>query len=180
LEQLYQYLLCSTLWHQPYPTGYLGCSWRTGFYPQLLFQLADELAHCLPHIFAPHPLRNYWAFRSDWRSLRPGIHGDQAAINLNLWLTPPLANQDPDSGGLLVYDTPVPADWDFASYNQPERLLELQAFLQARQASVYRIPYRQNRAVIFRSDRLHEVDHLRFRPGFLNMRTTLVMLFGKR
>jgi hypothetical protein len=31
------------------------------------------------------------------------LHADEAAINVNLWVTPTDANLDPSGGGLVVY-----------------------------------------------------------------------------
>ena len=45
------------------------------------------------------------------------MHADQAAVNVNFWLTPDDANLNPDHGGLVVYDANAPADWEAAEYN---------------------------------------------------------------
>jgi hypothetical protein len=43
-----------------------------------------------------------------------------------------------------------------------------------------RIAHRQNRAVIFNSNLVHETDTLHFRPGDENRRINITMLFGIR
>jgi hypothetical protein len=43
-----------------------------------------------------------------------------------------------------------------------------------------RVPYRQNRAVIFDSDLFHETDTIRFKEGYLNRRINVTMLYGRR
>ena len=39
-----------------------------------------------------------------------GVHADNAAVNLNFWVTPDDANLDPSSGGLVVYPKAPPAE----------------------------------------------------------------------
>ena len=49
-------------------------------------QVASELRRKLPRILGPHSLRMYWAYK--YSSEVPhgiSIHGDQAAVNLNMW-----------------------------------------------------------------------------------------------
>lgn len=180
LDALYTYCLQSTIWHQAYATGYLGCSWREGFHPALLFQLAEELQTAFPAIFKQHRLTNLWSFKCDQRGRGTGVHGDEAALNLNLWITPTAANAHPDSGGLIVYDQAAPADWAFNQYNHASQIPLIYDFLKRSKAQAHRIPYRQNRAVLFSSDLFHQADELMFQPGFLNQRLNITLLFGTR
>ena len=43
------------------------------------------------------------------------VHADNAAVNMNLWLTPDDANLDPDGGGLIIYRTRAPVRSERAS-----------------------------------------------------------------
>ena len=36
------------------------------------------------------------------------MHADDAAVNVNLWITDNDANLDPDSGGMIVYKEKAP------------------------------------------------------------------------
>ncbi len=177
---LYEYCLSATIWHQAYATGYLGSSWREGFHPALLFQLAEELQTALPSIFKQHKLTHLWSFKCDQRGRGTGVHGDEAALNLNFWITPTAANLKPEAGGLIIYDKAAPADWAFNQYNQADQIPQIYDFLKRSQAQPHRIAYRQNRAVLFSSDLFHEADQLVFAPGFVNMRLNITLLFGTR
>lgn len=177
-QSLYHYFLGSTFWLRAYPTGHLGVSWRTGLHAVLLFQLAEELRQAFPKLFKDHVLQNMWALSCDARGRRAAVHGDEAALNFNLWLTPDSANLAPNAGGLIVYDQPV--SWRFRQLNQSGNVDQIYTYLRQRGALAYRIPYRQNRAVVFRGDLLHEADSFHFQCGFLHQRKTLVMLFGER
>jgi len=177
---LYEYCLSATIWHQAYATGYLGCSWRDGFHPALLFQLAEELQTALPSIFKQHKLTHLWSFKCDQRGRGTGVHGDEAALNLNFWITPTAANLKPEAGGLIIYDKAAPADWAFNQYNQADQIPQIYDYLKHSQAQPHRIAYRQNRAVLFSSDLFHEADQLVFAPGIVNMRLNITLLFGTR
>ena len=105
------------------------------------------------------------------------MHADEAAVNVNIWLTPDEANLDPTSGGLVVYTVKPPKDWDFELYNRDtdfvyERLIKPSDF-----ANVT-IPYRENRAVIFDSALFHATDKFAFKKGYKNKRINLTLLYG--
>jgi hypothetical protein len=106
------------------------------------------------------------------------MHADQAAVNVNFWITPDEANNDPNSGGLVVWDKKAPLDWDFSRYNGDEAAIR--AFLAEKGAKPIRVPHRANRAVIFDSDLFHETDVIRFKDGYRNRRINVTMLYGRR
>ena len=53
-------------------------------------------------------------------------------------------------------------------------------FLEEQGAEMIRVPYQQNRAVIFNSDLLHKTDDINFKPGYENRRINVTMLYGWR
>jgi hypothetical protein len=104
-------------------------------------------------------------------------HADAAAVNLNLWVTPDAANTDPDGGGLLVYRSRS-STFDFASYNSHHvgaRELGL-----TESDVLARVPYRQNRAVLFSSSLFHATDRVTFTPGYETCRINYTLLFGQQ
>ena len=52
--------------------------------------------------------------------------------------------------------------------------------LSARQPHVIRVPYRQNRAIIFNSDLFHATEAVHFRPDYRSHRINITMLYGER
>jgi tetratricopeptide (TPR) repeat protein len=186
LAALRRFCLDATIWNDishnfqsaKVARGYLGAYVSDGFLAPLLFQIADELSRALPGIFSGHPLRQLWAYKYDEALEGIGIHGDDAAVNVNFWLTPDDANLDPQSGGLTVYPVEAPPEWDFGALNtEPDRIWD---FLKASGVPPVVVPYRQNRAVIFNSDLFHATSSLRFKSGYENRRINVTMLFGKR
>ena len=103
-----------------------------------------------------------------------GIHADsQGQINVNLWLTPDQANLNPENGGLVIDAVMAPEDWDLQKYR-------IQDILPPGPCQIFRIPYRANRVVFFDSGLFHASDSFAFRSGYLNRRTNLTFLFGRR
>ena len=181
LEELKLFCLESTIWSaNRYPYGRLGAFFREGFNSPLLCQIAEELRSTLPNVIGEkHPLRQMWGFKnSESVPEHSSIHADFAAVNVNFWITPSDANLDENSGGMTIYEADAPADWDFAAYNANPGLIR--SHLRQVQAKSLRIPYRENRAIIFNSDLFHETDAVNFKPGFENRRINITMLYGNR
>lgn len=178
LAGLQRFCWGSTIWRRSYAAGYLGAFPETGLACPLLAQVAEELQATFPHIFDGHPLRYLWAFKYDQAGVGTHVHADDAAVNVNFWITPDEANLDPDSGGLIFWDKRAPADWGFASYNDDAE--GAMAFLVEARANRVKTVYRENRAVIFDSSLFHATDAFRFKAGERNRRINLTMLFGRR
>ena len=178
LAGLRRFCEASTIWHKTYDAGYLGTTPETGFACPLLAQIAEEFPRALPEVFRNHPLKHLWAFKYDSTLAGINIHADFAAVNVNFWITPDEANQDPHGGGLIVWDKAAPLDWDFDTYNTDDDAIR--RFLAQAGARSVTIPYRANRAVIFDSDLFHETDVIRFKPGYENRRINVTLLFGRR
>jgi len=179
LAALRRFCLEATVWFDVrHSGGYVGSYINEGFNAGLLLQIGEELRTRFPAIFRGHALRHLWAYKYDARMTGIGIHADEAAVNVNFWITPDAANLDPDGGGLVVYDKEAPRDWDFATFNND--VPAILRFVRESGARAMKVPYRQNRAVIFNSDLFHRTDDLAFAPGYGNRRINVTMLFGDR
>jgi tetratricopeptide (TPR) repeat protein len=178
LEGLRRYCRGSDVWRTAYSQGYLGAFPESGFAAPLLAQVAEELGITFSEIFADHPLRYHWAFKYDSRLDGIGIHADEAAVNVNFWITPDEANLDAQGGGLVIWDKEAPLEWDFAKFNADESAAY--DFLAKSGARQIRIPYRANRAVIFDSNLFHKTDRISFASGYENRRINITMLYGRR
>ena len=178
LRRLREFCLESTIWYTRYDNGYLGAMLGDGFASPLLAQIVDELPQALPSIFGDHKLNQAWAFKYDSELTGINLHADFAAVNVNFWITPDEALENPEAGGLLVWDKEAPLDWNFEKYNGDEAAMR--GFLKETGANAVRIPYRQNRALVFNSDLFHETDRIAFRPGYENRRINVTLLYGDR
>jgi tetratricopeptide (TPR) repeat protein len=178
LQGLRDYCLRSLIWRQPYQDGYLGAMPEHGLGSPLLAQIVEDARTAYPEIIGAHPLIQFWAFKYDSHMRGVAVHADAAKINVNFWITPDTANNDPECGGLIVWDKAAPVDWRFAAYN--DDVAAARAFLARAGARPVKIPYRCNRAVIFDSALFHETDRIDFREGYLNRRINVTLLFGRK
>jgi hypothetical protein len=108
------------------------------------------------------------------------MHADEAAVNVNLWITPDEANSEPGSTGLTIWDRAAPDAWDFNAFNNEQSVDTIQGFLRTAGAKPVPITYRCNRAMIFDSTLFHAGNQIRFAPGYENRRINLTLLFGDR
>lgn len=178
LQKLRDYCLQSTIWfHFRYANGRVSAEQGSGFFTPLLSQISDELSGLMPNVFLDHKLNQAWGYKYSTDPQGITEHADFAAVNINFWITPDEANNDPDSGGLVVWDKAVPMEWTFAEYQDP---LGLRKFLKQEEAQQIVFPYRQNRVLIFNSNLVHMTDRLDFKPRYENHRINVTMLYGDR
>ena len=101
---------------------------------------------------------------------------DDAAVSVNFWVTPTEANLNPGRGGLVVCRVPPPDDWEIKDYDDDQR--RIVTFLEQNADDNLIVPYRQNRAVLFRSRLFHYSDSPEFASGYDNHRINLTLLYG--
>jgi tetratricopeptide (TPR) repeat protein len=178
LEALRRFSRGSTVWRAAYDAGYIGAFPANGFAVPLLAQIVEEFRTVFSDICGSHTLKTLWGFKYDSSLDGIGIHADEAAVNVNFWITPDEANLDSQSGGLVVWDVAAPLDWAPERFNHDETTIR--DFLKQSGARSITIPHRANRAVIFDSDLFHQTDVIRFKEGYLNRRINVTLLFGMR
>ena len=179
LDSLRRYLLDSTIWHDfSHIGGFVASYLEDGLACPLLLQVVDDLRHALPHVLGIHPLCQAWAFKGLNPQSAVDVHADDAAVSVNFWVTPTQANLDPGHGGLVVCLTPPPAGWHIKDYDADrERIV---TFLAQNADNDLVVPYRQNRAMLFRSRLFHYSDRPQFASGYENHRINLTLLYGQR
>ena len=179
LQELREFSLVSKVWNREYQNRYLGSFSPSGFISQVHLQIAIDLKKKLPKLFGPHLLKQFWGFKYD-STLGRGIniHADFAIHNLNFWITPDEYNNNKNSGGLKVYDTPAPHHWSFKDYNSDKN--RIYEFLKDNNANCVNVPYKFNRAVLFNSAYFHETDEIDFKDKYEGRRINNTYLFGNR
>ena len=181
LERIRQLLNESTVFFQTKMPlkfgGYAGAYIDDGLHDKLLIQLAFELNKALPNIMEGHPLKYLWAYKYDSKFTGINTHADQAAVNVNLWITPEDANLNKENGGLVVFTAKPPKDWDFDKYNKDTEKV-MKEILEPTNFANVTVPYRENRAVIFDSALFHHTDQFEFKEGYKNRRINLTILYG--
>lgn len=167
----------ATVWKMYNDRGYVGALLSQGFSSRVLLAIADELRQIMPRVIADHPLMQAWGFKYDQRMQGINLHADFARVNVNFWITPNHACMDPTTGGMIIYDLPAPQSWTFADYNTGSD--KLAAFLKVHHAKSLRVPYRENRCVLFDSSLIHVTDEMHFEPGYENRRVNVTLLYGR-
>ncbi len=176
LDSLRRFLLESTIWHDfSHIDGFVASYLEDGLACPLILQIADELRRAFPEILAQHPLSQAWAFKALRPQTAVDVHADDAAVSVNFWVTPTEANLNPGRGGLVVCLAPPPADWQIKDYEDDRK--RIVTFLEQHAIDSLIAPYRQNRAVLFRSRLFHYSDHPEFASCYENQRINLTLLY---
>jgi len=177
LDALRRFLLESTIWHDfSHIGGFVASYLEDGLACPLLLQIADELRRGFPDILGRHPLSQAWAFKGLKPQAAVDVHADDAAVSVNFWVTPAAANRNPGSGGLVVCLTPPPGDWTIEDYEADRQRIVI--FLAQNPDASLVVPYRDNRAVLFRARLFHHSDRPEFASGYENHRINLTFLYG--
>ncbi len=178
LASLQRFLLDSTIWHDfSHIGGFVATYLEDGLACPLLLQIAAELRVALPEILGPHPLSQAWAFKGLEGSAAVAAHADDAAVSVNLWLTPDAANLEPGGGGLTICRVPPPADWEIGGYDADTAAID--AFMEQHRSDTLIVPYAQNRAALFEAGLFHRSDAPHFAPGYASHRINLTLLYGR-
>jgi tetratricopeptide (TPR) repeat protein len=177
LYSLRQFLLESTIWHDfSHIDGFVASYLEDGLACPLLLQIADDLRRAFPDILGAHRLSQAWAFKGLRAQSSIDVHADDAAVSVNFWVTPTQANLGLGRGGLVVCLAPPPDGWDIKDYDTDQG--RIVTFLEQMADNSLVVPYRQNRAVLFRSRLFHHSDRPEFAPGYENRRINLTLLYG--
>ncbi len=178
LVNLRRHCVESSIWKKVYHTGYLGAMLGAGFSNPLLLQIAREIPKKMPRIFSGHRLNQAWSFKCDSHLKGITLHADFAAVNLNLWVTEQDSVLDPSKCGLIVWDKESPDNWTFSDYNSSQN--KIREFLRNACAKPIRIPYKENRILMFNSTLFHETDEIKFKDQFDKRRLNITFLYGQR
>ena len=177
LSRLKRYLIESTIWHDfGHIGGFVASYLEDGLACPLMLQIADELRRAFPAVLGGHALCQAWAFKGLRPQAAVDVHADDATVSVNFWVTPTDANLNPGQGGLVVCRAPPPEGWEIKDYDADrERIV---TFLEQKAGDSLVVPYRQNRAVLFRSRLFHHSDRPEFSSTYENHRINLTFLYA--
>ena len=139
----------STIWYQQKPT-HLGAGLSTGFSPQLLAQVIEELRILLADVLCDLPLTHVWAFKlGDSRGTE--LLADQAAVHVHFWLS--TDGSDESRGGITIYDATTDVDSIPVEAASDGNVLE--ELVRQRDGNNISIACLPNRAVVFDGARIY-------------------------
>jgi len=175
--ELWRFCLESTVWFQMTFKNEVSATLFNGFCCPLLLQIAQELRQRLPGLLGRQPLSLAWAYKYCGPFSGLGPHADDGAVAVNFWLTPDDANEDPERGGLVIWDRLVPKH--YLRRDRPAQQQIIQSLIREPGATAVTVPYRCNRAAIFDGMIVHSTDEFRFKDGYENRRINITLLYGR-
>ena len=177
LAALQRFCVEPTIWFEMKFHSEVGSSLCNGFCCPLLLQIAAEIRRALPSIFAAHDFTTCWTYKYFQDDSDGHIHADHGAASVNLWVTPDEANLEPGTGGLIIWNKTLPRRF-FRARGEEQMRVSLERIAEPDARRGY-VPYRCNRAMIFRSNVLHKTERLKFRAGYADRRVSITFLYGK-
>lgn len=105
-------------------------------------------------------------------------HADNAALIVNLWVTPDKYNLLPGKSGMQFWDVQRPANMPYEMFTNANYVTQ---YLKAHSSDVLlNVPYKQNRAIIFDGRTFHQSQPIKFiQSSRRSMRTSLTLAFDR-
>ena len=176
-RELWRFCVESTIWFQMTFKNEVSATLFNGFCCPLLLQIAQELRQRLPGLLGGHPLALAWAYKYCGPFSGLGPHADDGAVAVNFWLTPDEANEDPERGGLVIWDRLVPEH--YLRRDRAAQAQMIQSLIQEPGTTAVTVPYRCNRAAIFDGMIAHSTDQFRFKDTYESRRINITLLYGR-
>ncbi|MED5430445.1 MAG: hypothetical protein VX864_03530 [Pseudomonadota bacterium] len=178
LHELYKFCLSANIFKYPYANGYMGAFLEKGLSNTFILQLAHNLKNTFTQTFHNLHLTEAWIYKYDSEQDGINVHADDAKVNVNFWITPEVSNLDADTGGLIIWDKFPQENWNFEDYNYIKNSTNIEKMLNDNNAKQIKIPYKENRAVIFNSKLFHATDKYRFKNNFVDRRLNVTLLYS--
>ena len=175
LKRLRDFAELSTIWYHE-QGNFLAAGLNTGFATPLLAQVAEEFRELLQDVLCDLPLTDLRAVKFD-DVQEVDLQADQAAVTVNLWIT--ADELDDSNSGLTIYDASAGLDvFAVDSLSSTKSILE--ELVRGVDGENVSVPYRQNRAVVYESTRIHSAQPFPLRKS-MDLRSrmiSLAFLFG--
>ncbi len=176
-RELWRFCVESTIWFQMTFKNEVSATLFNGFCCPLLLQIEQELRQRLPGLLGGQPLSLAWAYKYCGPFSGLGPHADDGAVAVNFWLTPDEASEDPERGGLVVWNRLVPDHYLRRDRAAQQEIIE--SLIHEPGATAVTVPYRCNRAAVFDGMIAHSTDQFRFKDGYENRRINITLLYGR-
>ena len=173
-DEICKELRAKTLYSQEYNMKYWDYKSLDFDHPNCLTESLRHISdkYVVPKIPLAEKYLRSWSFVYDNVARGVGPHADPSFINVNIWVTPDECVEDYTKNGLRIYRKHAPKDMPWEVYNDPKNNRE---FL--KKSKYDRIPYRYNRAIIFRGNTFHSTDNVHMKPGQKNRRVNYTFLY---
>ena len=178
LYELQKFCLSANIFKYPYQNGYIGAFLEKGLSNTFILELTHNLKTTFQKIFKNLNLTEAWIYKYDSDYDGINVHADEAKVNVNFWITPEESNLNSKNGGLIIWDKFPKKDWGFEDYNYIKNSSDIEKMLNENNAKEIKIPYRENRAVIFNSKLFHATDKYNFKNNFVDRRLNVTLLYS--
>ena len=130
--------------------------------------------YVVPKISLAEKYLRSWSFV--YNNISRGVlpHADPSFINVNIWVTPDECVYDHAKNGLVIYKKKAPKEWTHFQYNADVN--RIRTYL--KESKYDRIPYKYNRAIIFKGNTFHSTDSVYMKPGDENRRVNYTFLYA--
>ncbi len=129
--------------------------------------------YIVPRISLAKKYVRAWSFVYDNVSRGVLPHADPSFINVNIWVTPDECIEDHNKNGLVIYKRQVSPGVRWEIYNKDNEWIK--KFLKNSKYDI--IPYKYNRAIIFRGSTFHATDNVHMKQGDQNKRVNYTFLY---
>lgn len=173
----------STVWYASKGSGaVLKAQLKDGLHADLGLRVAQELRQQW-ELLTEKQLLDIVAYKFESSVGNAGLplRCEDGVIAMDLWVVEDAANSEPEENGLRVHDVSVPLEY---SYNEAHGLHDRAAvreLVERRRGHPTRVPYRANRAVLWRATRVYETDWdpLSWSQEYHLRRVDWLFLFGQ-
>ncbi len=178
LRALQRFALTGSCWFMTDHGAEVGATPSTGFCCPLLMQIAGETRERFPRLLGRSFFNTLWGLK--FYQTQPGVgrHIDDGAMSINFWLTPNTGNLNPNTGGLLYWNKEI-TEAGFFEHTTAEKFRRLDSRLNESDAELLRVPYRCNRAMLFRSSVIHGTEEIDFSTSYAERRINITCLYGR-
>jgi hypothetical protein len=117
-----------------------------------------------------------WSLVMDNIAEGVGPHSDPGStFTCNVWVTPNNCVYDTSKNGLILYNKKINSKFPIENLMKDNKLESLHLS----NVGYNVIPYKCNRAIIFRSDTIHKTNNVHMKCGHMNKRVSYTFLYGK-
>lgn len=140
-----------------------------------IIELRNQIIKSCGPVIGDLECLDYWSLMYP-ENTKGNVHSDYGDISLTIWLTDEKYNDNPETGGLIIYDVKRPRETPIHEDYIPENARSyVDRYTKGRSV---KINYKRNRAVFFSADNFHTTDSPQFRKeGVDSMRINLSFAF---
>ena len=144
-------------------------------YSSSLRNIADRYVHSQVSFLKKDSYIRSWSFLYDNKGPGGDPHIDPGSVyTCNTWVTPDECVDDKNNNGFYLYHKRVPKK--YIQYDYDNNVKKIYDFI--KNSKRLHIPYKYNRAIIFKSNTFHETASVSMKPGHYNRRISYTFLYG--